>query len=475
MITILPRRCSFLAAFFLTLLALSCHSQLLDVNSLLRRPFQTQCDLAAAEEPALSDATLTNIDQIDEECLLPFASASSNTGCVCHNQTTTTTTTTSQRRQQQRRIECIYANKVRHLPTLVLPLFNSNDNESTQTAWSVEVRCRNMSTLADLAPFVGVNFIDKLDLSSSPAQRQCQIYDDKLKSARPVGKHDRLAVLRQVGQPPPPPPPVGRPPLALALNLSIDQLVLTSNAISRLHLTPSGLGVSTRSLAIRSLHLSRNRLDGSLTMRTHVDACALAIEHLDVSHNQLRSIDVSLLVVLVTLNVSYNRLATFDVDALLDERCVAPTTRDQRGAFRFVSRLTSLDLSHNQLTDLPFTYLTAGYAQISGGGNSSAANQPPPPFAALRKLDASHNKLSGRLQSGQLATMTGLSWLSLSDNKFEHVDRHTFSPLRQLAYLDLSANAIRSLPDMLFADTPASSLVFTNIRLVQSTTTKITL
>ena len=121
--------------------------------------------------------------------------------------------------------------------------------------------------------------------------------------------------------------------------------------------------------------------------------------------------------------------------------------------FEGLGALVTLDLSDNNLSDLP-----AGTAASAGTGfaaQNALALQPQAvfaPVAGLESLDLSGNQFSA-LEASYFSSLVNLKVLNLGDNQFSTLGASYFSGLANLEVLDLSANQLTQagLPAGVFA------------------------
>ncbi len=161
----------------------------------------------------------------------------------------------------------------------------------------------------------------------------------------------------------------------------------------------NGAGGGRQSAGLQLLDVSRNRL--AAVERGALDA-AQRLQWLDLSHNRLEHVPAGWLGRLTRLRVlrlSWNRLRTLPKD------CLEGTPLD------------TLDLGHNQLTQLPVAALAAV-------------------TATLVHLDVSHNHIE-HLDAVTLGDVPNLITLKLAHNRLSHLSDNVFSYLSNLMVLDL--------------------------------------
>lgn len=152
------------------------------------------------------------------------------------------------------------------------------------------------------------------------------------------------------------------------------------------------------------------------------------ITRLDLSENQLAELPNRLhkLTALDYLDLSTNKLTK--VDAALAQ----------------LTRLSYLNLSHNQLTELPATFKQFNYLQELYLGDNQLEKLPKNflnlPF--LQKLDLSQNKLT---QLEKISNLRRLRACDLSDNQLTTLPR-SFQSIKYLRVLNLSRNGFSEFP-----------------------------
>lgn len=197
------------------------------------------------------------------------------------------------------------------------------------------------------------------------------------------------------------------------------------------------------------------------------------LQHLNVSHNRLRSgadlglsaCDEDSFAQLRTIDVSYNELITIDAAswARSDLRAVQIVrlqannlTRLERGLFDGMPALRVLNISDNQLETMP-SGLFARNTQLQElhlQGNK-LYQLPVDVFANLGELlvlDLSGNQLSSHyVDAAIFAHLQRLVVLNLSNNALTRIDVATFAQLSFLQILDLKNNSIGYIDDQTFA------------------------
>lgn len=168
-----------------------------------------------------------------------------------------------------------------------------------------------------------------------------------------------------------------------------------------------------------------------------------SIMHLDVSHNRIKVLTdrgFGRLRKLQILNMRFNQMVRAEDTSLVG-----------------LGELLKLDLSNNQLVALPARFfhpvrgsLTELYLQ-----NNSISVIPPGLFTGLSKvtvLDLSHNEVTSHwIGQATFTDMNRLISLDLSNNKLSRIDASSFTTLFTLQSLSLQNNQIESITENAFA------------------------
>ena len=194
-------------------------------------------------------------------------------------------------------------------------------------------------------------------------------------------------------------------------------------------------------------------LSGLILWRIPDLADLTALTTLDLSGNQLTDLPDSLgnLTALTTLDLSVNQLTRLP---------------DSLDTLRSLTALTTLDFTRNQLTQLPdsFGSLTA-LTQLNLRGNQ--LTRLPDSFGNLTALTTLH--LSGNLLAllpDSFGNLTALTTLGLGDNQLAQLP-DSFGNLTALTTLDLSVNKLAQLPNLLSDLTGLTALYLTSNELTQ--------
>ena len=119
--------------------------------------------------------------------------------------------------------------------------------------------------------------------------------------------------------------------------------------------------------------------------------------------------------------------------------------RIEAGAWFGLGSLYSLDLSYNELTAIHTQMFRP--IQETGNGLNSVFSSGETGFntSALYELHLDNNQIS-EIESGAFSELTGLNYLSLSNNNLGSLKQHTFEGLvRNYFTLDLSNNNLRTI------------------------------
>jgi len=281
--------------------------QLTNNKITIQKPYEKQYDIELEEEEEV------NIDlgeYANKTCPLPV------TGCICYDN----------------KIKCIYSNTLNVIPTFILsPLESSllneeeevddDDNEQKQTGYNIDLKCKNITEINDLAGLVQLKQIEQLDMSGFETS------SDYYTHCKWTGK-ELILNLTQFGSSIYDVPNIkyyNDSSIIKLNNLTIHNLLLNRNQLKKIYLNRFNLkyyaGGSRLNLKknvlysfrIRNLDLSFNRIDDLNDIKYNLDPCYLETSRLDVSNNKLTLIDVSFMVYLKYLNVSHNYLKSFSI------------------------------------------------------------------------------------------------------------------------------------------------------------------
>lgn len=255
------------------------------------------------------------------------------------------------------------------------------------------------------------------------------------------------------------------------------------------------LGVFGPLQSLRVLNLTGNLLDRlSLNESDHEGRCLSKVRILDVSSNvltqlpELLSANFTNFEALLVVNVSGNRMKTLDRDQLsrlprklshldlshnqltdldpltfacddLSDLDLSHNLLTALKNFTFVNlyRLTSIDLSHNAIADFEvdafFTWqgrkwcngtfnLTSTSATGDNHTDTTLESCSLNRWPALELLDLSHNSLTGIRESTFRKALCGVRELRLGHNRIAHLPRYVVEQLRCLNHIDLQHNDI---------------------------------
>jgi len=217
---------------------------------------------------------------------------------------------------------------------------------------------------------------------------------------------------------------------------------------------------------LQFLYLSNNYGLQIPTERHFINS--LSLKHLGLSFCKIRSVSVKTFAnvsELELLDLSYNYLMTLDINILkvLPNLSVLNLTRNEireiiPGTFEMVSHLKDLDLSHNRIEHLEFDvfYGLVNLKYIYLQGNKLQYLHPDT-FVGLPNLQKLYLFKNYGLQvpnDRQLFDSLSLKHLGLSGCNISSVSIETFANVRELEWLDLSYNYLRSLDINILSELP---------------------
>lgn len=278
--------------------------QLTNNKITIQKPYEKHYDIELEEEEVNIDLG----EYANKTCPLPV------TGCICYDN----------------KIKCIYSNTLNVIPTFILsPLESSllneeedDDDEQKQIGYNIDLKCKNITEINDLAGLVQLKQIEQLDMSGFETS------SDYYTHCKWTGK-ELILNLTQFGSSIYDVPNLkyynDNSSIIKLNNLTIHNLLLNRNQLKKVYLNRFNLkyyaGGSRLNLKknmlysfrIRNLDLSFNKIDDLNDMKYNLDSCYLEMSRLDVSNNKLTLIDVSFMVYLKYLNVSHNYLKSFSI------------------------------------------------------------------------------------------------------------------------------------------------------------------
>lgn len=245
---------------------------------------------------------------------------------------------------------------------------------------------------------------------------------------------------------------------------SLSALNLSGNLLERLSMNASDLGIRRVFSKVRTLDVSGNVLtelpDLLSANSTNFEALLVVnvsgnrlktlwrdeltrlprrLSHLDLSHNQLSDLDL--------LTFACSDLSKVDLSHNL-------LTALKNFTFVNLYHLTSIDLSHNAIADIEvdafftwqgrkwcngtFDLTLASDNRTDTTLESCSLNRWP----ALELLDLSHNSLTGIRESTFRRALCGIRELRLGHNRIAHLPRYVVEQLRCLNHIDLQHNDI---------------------------------
>ena len=248
----------------------------------------------------------------------------------------------------------------------------------------------------------------------------------------------------------------------LPANFTADLFNLLQLDLSHNQLTAVGPALTAPLVNLQVLRLAANRLSAVKLTTTTTNSSSSApsgglvnLASLDLSANQLTELTADALAglpALTQLSLSQNRLTAVHPAAFANASASVlildlshnrlsslPTT------LRHLTRLQTLDLSHNLVSDLSNSPLSgmAALWRLQMAGNQ-ISRVPPDFFAsltALQVLDLSANRLAGRLEAGVLDRNVALRAVRLDGNQLRQIDG-VFGRLPALIWLNVSDNVL---------------------------------
>ena len=213
---------------------------------------------------------------------------------------------------------------------------------------------------------------------------------------------------------------------------SLVHLDLSDNDLTNANMTTGSFSTFTR---LETLNLSENRI--SSIANQNVFNGLHNIHELNLSHNNIATLanrSFRLMPNLTTLDLSHN---------LISNSGIFHST-ESNNAFNGLTRLESLDLSNNLLI------------QIGGSSNIASMNRLFVSLTSLRELDLSHNNIqianSTTTVNNGFRGLNNLEVLDLSHNNIHTLNHaNVFRNLDNVRELDLSHNSLTILPTALLS------------------------
>jgi Leucine-rich repeat (LRR) protein len=363
------------------------------------------------------------IDQLNEKCPLPLNSDSREIGCLCDFNTNW--------------VRCIYSDRLLRMPRFAKA-------KRDELNWSVDMRCKNLSELVGFGSLLYMAHVDRLDFSSFSSLDE-QISNCKLSHSLTANNRTlkRLRTIDLSIDALQPPPSDLEDKMNSSRRFKINSLLFDNNNIRAIRLLKrkaSRVVGDDFLFNANNLSLSNNSIE-SFTLSEHADICLMRLRSLNISYNRLTQLDVSFLIFLKSIDASHNKISAILVDYFniesepLRYACEniyfsSTTSNDNSSATKSVgiyrSALSRLDMSFNNILNLPFIYLKNIH------------------FVNMAHLNISYNQLS-YLNASEFAHMNKLRVLSLKGNNIKSIDESSFEYLSNLKELDLALNSIVNL------------------------------
>lgn len=224
--------------------------------------------------------------------------------------------------------------------------------------------------------------------------------------------------------------------------------------------------ILTGAPSLHTLYLSGNHL---ASLPQHAFYPAPSLVHLDLSHNRLSAIDIdgsglfAQNAELLLLDLSHNEIAdlpfvAFDGLTNLRQLNLAfnNLTVVRFQLFRDLPNIERIDMSHNRLIWFPDNFFTLNRKlqemRLNGNRLNVLSKHSLFGLKNLHTLDLSDNQLTN-VDRNALESLASLRHLNLSGNRFDSISSAMFNGLVHLRVLDLSRTAIRTLPNGIFANT----------------------
>ncbi|XP_038159417.1 PH domain leucine-rich repeat-containing protein phosphatase 2 [Cyprinodon tularosa] len=227
-------------------------------------------------------------------------------------------------------------------------------------------------------------------------------------------------------------------PAVLERLYAVDKLAMAGNRVASLEL----------STLVRMIHL-RNidlRLNGLRWVKCETSDPVNHVTHLDLRDNCLDSLDLNPVCNLETLHCQRNRLGTLSLSGFSLRMLHASSNRlTTVNIYPVPNQLTHMDLSQNLLEYLPDWVCDCQKIEMLGVSQNLLSELPSRLLnsLSLRKLLAGNNHLQ---RVPDLLDHIPLEALDLQHNKLVGLPETLFCKALNLKYLNVSANALESIP-----------------------------
>uniref|UniRef100_A0A3Q2DMA7 PH domain and leucine rich repeat protein phosphatase 2 n=1 Tax=Cyprinodon variegatus TaxID=28743 RepID=A0A3Q2DMA7_CYPVA len=227
-------------------------------------------------------------------------------------------------------------------------------------------------------------------------------------------------------------------PAVLERLYAVDKLAMAGNRVACLEL----------STLVRMIHL-RNidlRLNGLRWVKCETSDPVNHVTHLDLRDNCLDSLDLNSVCNLETLHCQRNRLGTLSLSGFSLRMLHASSNRlTTVNIYPVPNQLTHMDLSQNLLEYLPDWVCDCQKIEMLGVSQNLLSELPSRLLnsLSLRKLLAGNNHLQ---RVPDLLDHIPLEALDLQHNKLVGLPETLFCKALNLKYLNVSANALESIP-----------------------------
>lgn len=224
--------------------------------------------------------------------------------------------------------------------------------------------------------------------------------------------------------------------------------------------------ILSSAVSLHTLNISGNHL---ALLPPNAFFTAPSLVNLDLSHNRLTAIDSNgngLFAPdsdLLLLDISHNEINDLPLAALsglVHLRHLNLAQNRLSGVrfqlFRELTNLERLDVSQNNLIWFPDNFFTPNRKlqalKLNGNRLEGLSKHSLFGLRDLHTLDLSNNQLTN-VDRNALESLVSLRYLNLSGNRFDSISSAMFNGLVHLRVLDLSRSAFRNLPNGIFANT----------------------